>query len=129
LGARRTEAAEGPYKIVAVTLARLIRPAVLTAAAAVVLSACSMDAMKVSLEATDAASTVFKKARDEGRIARDKKASHRLGELCGSGRLTAADVEPLKRVVAEAKADGSVTLEEADRILVEMERIVDLHRP
>jgi hypothetical protein len=89
---------------------------------------CGIEAMKITLQATDTASTVFKEVHDEARIKRDADASRRLGELCGANRLTAAELQPLKRIVAETKADGKVTLEEADRILVEMERVVTLHR-
>jgi hypothetical protein len=97
--------------------------------ATVWIAGCSIEAMKTTLEATDTASTVFKEARDEVRIKRDADASRRLGELCGRNQLTAAEVQPLERIVSEAKADGRVTPEEADHILVEMERIVALHRP
>ena len=44
------------------------------------------------------------------------------------GRLKSRDVQTLKRVTAAAKADGTVTPEEADQILVEMERIVERYR-
>jgi hypothetical protein len=94
---------------------------------AILVAGCSMEAMKVTLEATDTASGAFKAVHDDPRIARDARASQRLGELCGSNQLPSAEVQLLKRIVAEAKADGKVT-EEADRILVEMERIVELHR-
>jgi uncharacterized membrane protein YebE (DUF533 family) len=95
---------------------------------AILVAGCSMEAMKVTLEATDTASGAFKAVHDDPRIARDARASQRLGELCGSNQLPSAEVQLLKRIVAEAKADGKVTVEEADRILVEMERIVELHR-
>jgi hypothetical protein len=92
------------------------------------LGGCSIEAFRVTLDATETASQVFKEARDEPRIKRDELASRRLGELCAQNRLTAAEVQPLKHVVTRAKADGAVTLPEADEILIEMERIVALHR-
>jgi hypothetical protein len=110
-----------------VIAARHLRPALL--GATVLLSGCGMEAMEISLEATEAASSVFKRLGDEARIARDARASRRLGQLCGSNQLATGEVQALKRIVAEAKADATVTPEEADRILVEMERVVELHRP
>jgi hypothetical protein len=47
----------------------------------------------------------------------------------GPKGLTVEELQPLKRIVAEAKADGKVTMEEADRILVEMERVITLRPP
>jgi hypothetical protein len=86
--------------------------------------------MSIALDATETASTVFKAARDEVRIKRDSVASERMGELLmGPKGLTVEELQPLKRIVAEAKADGKVTMEEADRILVEMERVITLRPP
>jgi hypothetical protein len=86
--------------------------------------------MKIVIEATETASTAFKEARDEARVQRDKVVSERLGELSvGPNRLTVEELQPLKATVASAKADGKVTLEEADRILVEMERVAALRPP
>src|SRR5688572_28921158 len=83
------------------------------------LSACSPEAMKIAVEATETASTVFKDLKDQARIKRDEEASRRLGELSvGSNRLTVEELQPLKAAVVAAKADGKVTLDEADRILV-----------
>jgi hypothetical protein len=83
--------------------------------------------MKIVGEATDTASKVFAEAKDEGRVQRDHVVSKRLGELSvGSNRLTVEELQPLKALTAAAKADGKVTPEEADRILVEMERVAAL---
>ncbi len=90
--------------------------------------ACSAEGMKIVLEATEAASAVFKEAKDEARVKRDAAASKRLGELSvGKNRLTVEELQPLKGIVVSVKADGKVTLEEADHILIEMERIAALH--
>jgi hypothetical protein len=90
--------------------------------------ACSAEGMKILLEATETASAVFKEAKDEARVKRDAAASERLGELSvGPNRLTVEELQPLKAIVVSAKADGNVTLEEADHILIEMERIASLH--
>jgi uncharacterized membrane protein YebE (DUF533 family) len=92
-----------------------------------VLAGCSAEAMGIVTEATETASRVFKEAKDEGRIQRDHVVSRRLGELSvGPNRLTVEELQPLKAIVAAAKADGKVTPEEADRILLEMERVAAL---
>ena len=71
------------------------------------LTACSPEAMKVTMEATETASTVFKGAKDEARIQRDKVASTRLGELSvGSERLTVAELDRLKSIVASPRQMG-----------------------
>ena len=94
------------------------------------LCGCSAEVMSIALDASETASTVFKEAKDEARIKRDSAASERLGELLvGPKGLTVEELQPLKRMVAEAKADGKVTLDEADRILVEMERVITLRPP
>jgi hypothetical protein len=77
-------------------------------------------------EATKTASTAFKDAKDDARVKRDAIASKRLGELAGSNRLTIEELQALKAAVVSAKADGKVTLDEADQILIEMERIAAL---
>jgi hypothetical protein len=83
--------------------------------------------MNISIEATDAASAVFKVAKDEARIRRDAGASKRMGQLSvGWNRLRVEELQGLKALVASAKADGIVTLDEADQILVEMERVAAL---
>lgn len=88
---------------------------------------CSAEGMGIALDATETASTVFKEVKDEPRIKRDAAASERMGELLmGPKGLTAEELQPLKKLVAEAKVDGRVTPEEADKILVEMERVVTL---
>jgi hypothetical protein len=72
--------------------------------------ACSAEAMKILLEATETASAVFKEAKDEARVKRDAAASERLGELSvGPNRLTVEELQPLKGIVVSAKADGKVT--------------------
>src|SRR5262245_58132427 len=92
-----------------------------------VLSACSAEAMSIVTEATEAASAVFREAKDDARIERDHVASRRLGELSiGPNRLTLEELQPLKAAVVAAKVDGTVTLDEADRILIEMERAAAL---
>src|SRR5688572_12087917 len=91
------------------------------------LSACSPEAMRIAVDATETASTVFKDAKDHARIKRDEDASRRLGELSvGANHLTVEELRPLKAAVVAAKADGKVTLNEADRILIEMERAAAL---
>ena len=93
-------------------------------------TACSPEGMRIVLEATETASTVFKDARDDGRVKRDEVASKRLGELSvGPNRLTVGELQMLKVAVQAAKADGQVTLEEADQILIEMERAAALRPP
>ena len=88
---------------------------------------CSVGGMGIVLEATNTDSAVFKEAKDEPRIRRDSVASERLGELSvGPNRLTIEELQPLRRIVEQAKADGKVTLDEADHILVEMERVAAL---
>jgi hypothetical protein len=63
-------------------------------------------------------------------IWRDSVASERLGELLvGPKGLTLEELQPLRQVLADAKSDGKVTLDEADRILVEMERVITLRPP
>jgi cell division septum initiation protein DivIVA len=87
------------------------------------LVACSAEAMQIVTDATETASTVFEEAKDDARIQRDHVVSRRLGGLSvGSNRLTVQEPQPLRAAVAAAKADGKVTLDEADRILIEMER-------
>ena len=99
----------------------------LTLTLAVAPLACSAEGMKIVLEATETASTVFKEANDDARVKRDAVASKRLGELSvGSNRLTVEELQPLKAAVLSAKADGKVTLDEADHILIEMERAAAL---
>lgn len=99
-------------------------------AATVGVLACGIEATRITLEATETASTVFKQAKDDGRVKRDAVASERLGYLLvGPKGLTAKELQPLKETVRAAKADGKVTLDEADRILVEMERVAALHPP
>ena len=96
----------------------------LVVALVLALAGCSAEAMKIVVEATDTASTVFREAKDEARIRRDHDASGKLGQMSiGANRLTVEELQTLKRIVAEAKADGRVTPEEADRILIEMERV------
>src|SRR5688500_590231 len=85
------------------------------------LLACKTTAkMSIVAEATETASAVFKASKDEARIKRDNIVSERLGELSAGPDLTVEELQPLKGIVKAAKADGSVTPEEADRILVEM---------
>ena len=95
--------------------------------ALLICTACSPSAISISLEATETVAPIFAAAKDQGRVMRDRVASKRLGELFfGRNYLTAEELQPLKKVVADAKADGKVTLEEADKILVEMERVAAL---
>src|SRR5262245_38533313 len=96
-------------------------------AVALSITACSPEAMGIVLDATSTASRVFKEAKDEERVRRDKVASERLGELSvGPQRLTVAELQALRKAVQDAKADGKVTLAEADHILIEMERAAAL---
>ena len=97
------------------------------AALVVFLAGCSAEAIRIVTEATDTASTVFRERKDEARIQRDHAASSRLGELSvGPNRLTVQELQPLKAAIVSAKADGTVSPDEADRILVEMERAAAL---
>ena len=90
-------------------------------------AACSPDAISISMEATDTVAPIFAAAKDMERIERDRVASKRLGQLSfGVNHLTVEELAPLKKAVADAKADGKVTFEEADRILLEMERAAAL---
>lgn len=94
------------------------------------LLACDPEVFSIAIDATETASAVFKQAKDDARVKRDEVASKRMGELSvGPRALTAKELQPLKALVAAAKADGEVTLEEADTILVEMERVVTLRAP
>ena len=89
--------------------------------------ACSPGGMAISSEATETAATVFKEVKDEERIKRDRVASKRLGQLSvGFNYLTVKELQPLKKAVVDAKADGKVTFDEADLILIEMERVATL---
>jgi hypothetical protein len=105
-----------------------MRPDIALALVLCCLVACKSGA-KLSIvgEATDTASAVFKAAKDEARIERDKVASEQLGRLAAGSALTVEELQPLKGLVAASKADGKVTPDEADRILVEMERVAALH--